>query len=221
MTATMTPEQADLWLDSPLVRYVRDTYRPADTLELLEGLHLVCSELEDRYPGLPFRQIISTAQSPSPWPTLRALAANPDVSATDICTLFERYSYRKPAPSPGAYGRFEGMTGDYFAAVQEHGHSVKHLRSIGYGVTPANDMNFAWWWNLPDAELFELHSGEKRCRRRLEMQDAYDELVRMVICDDIPIAHVAPTFGVKPATASKICGAFLFQLWLATEGRLP
>lgn len=217
----MTPEQTELWLDSPLLRYVRSTYRPADTLELLEGLHLVCTELEDRYPGLPFTQIVSTADAPSPWPTLRALHANPGVSSDDICTLFERYSYIKPPKDHNGYGRFETVTAAWLEAVRDLGYSKKALARAGYGDTACHEMHFAWWMSKDDGTVLDTHHGAKRCRQRLDMQDVWDETVRLVIAEDLDLPSAGVRTGTTAPTVKKVCKAFLFQLWQATEGRLP
>lgn len=220
MTALMTEAEAELWLDSPIVRHVSRHYSPADTLELLEGVHLYCTELEDKFPGVPFRQILSSHESPSPWPTLRTLART-GTSPESLAVVFGRFEFRKEPTVEGSRSRFDTVTPEFLSDIQRLGASRTALSDAGYGQTASDNMHFAHMASLSDADLRLIWGGDKRIRERHQKQDMWDEIVRLVICEDETLTAVAERFASSPATISKICIAFLYQLWVATEGRLP
>jgi len=216
----MTEDEAKLWLDGPIVRHVRASYGPKDVLELLEGVHLVCTELEERFPGIPFRNILSTSEVASPWETLRALRGA-SVAADTIAAVLGRFTYVKPTSAPGVAARFDTYTDEFMADICVHGHDRHVLEDHGYTFGMAQDMHFAWKLAQPDAVLLAGYAGRQAVRRRLEKQPDWDEMVRLVICEDLPMRDAAVRANTSTATLSKVCLAFLYQLWLATERALP
>lgn len=63
----MDPRVVDAWLEHPLVREAHHGLRDdASILDLFENLRRVLDEVEDQFPGVPFRTILSAYETPDP-----------------------------------------------------------------------------------------------------------------------------------------------------------
>lgn len=63
MTDTINPS----WFDHPIVRRSARQLPPGSSvLDLLEATHATMTELEDRFPGMPFAEILSGSDVPHP-----------------------------------------------------------------------------------------------------------------------------------------------------------
>jgi len=77
-----------VWLSNPIVAAAANRQRNPDVLSLFVSLHSVLHDLEDRFPGVPFRTLLSTSSSDRPdnfIETLHAAGCDPD----DIALIAE------------------------------------------------------------------------------------------------------------------------------------
>lgn len=84
-----------VWLDNPIVAAAARRQRNPDLLSLFVSLHGVLHDLEDRFPGVPFRTLLSTsADRPANFiETLEAAGCDPD----DIAIVAEHTGCDAPA----------------------------------------------------------------------------------------------------------------------------
>ena len=85
-----------VWLDNPIVAAAARRQRHPNVLSLFESLHTVLHDLEDRFPGVPFRTLLSTSASDRPAnfiETLHAVGCDPD----DIAIVAEHTGCDAPA----------------------------------------------------------------------------------------------------------------------------
>lgn len=64
----------EVWLSNPIVASAARRQRHPNVLSLFESLHSVLHDLEDRFPGVPFRTLLSTSSSDRPANFVEVLA---------------------------------------------------------------------------------------------------------------------------------------------------
>ena len=85
-----------VWLDNPIVAAAARRQRHPNVLSLFESLHTVLHDLEDRFPGVPFRTLLSASSGERPAnfiETLHAAGCDPD----DIAIVAEHTGCSAPA----------------------------------------------------------------------------------------------------------------------------
>ena len=85
-----------VWLSNPIVAAAADRQRNPDVLSLFVSLHSVLHDLEDRFPGVPFRTLLSTSSSDRPANFIEVLTeagCDPD----DIAIVAEHTGCTAPA----------------------------------------------------------------------------------------------------------------------------